>query len=77
MTQIDSPANIPTPYSKSFYPFTNPPAGTALSSTDWPQNEKLPLLFTPITIGKDAKMTFKNRIFLAPLVVSTSWCRLG
>ena len=39
-----------------------------LSSKDWPQNVKAPLLFTPITIGKGAaQVELKNRIMVAPM----------
>jgi hypothetical protein len=62
----ESVPNVATPNAKSYYPFTNPSAGTALSREQWPGNETLPLLFQPILIGKTAKMLFHNRIFVSP-----------
>jgi hypothetical protein len=56
--------NVNTPGAPSFFPLCDPPPGTALSAADWPQNETLPLLFTPITIGG---MEFKNRLFTGPM----------
>ncbi|GAA5905747.1 hypothetical protein JCM5296_005727 [Sporobolomyces johnsonii] len=63
----DAPVNVSTPGASFYLPHTDPSPGTALSADDWPQNKHLPKLFTPITIGKDAKMHFKNRIFVAPM----------
>lgn len=60
----DSLVNANTPGAPSFFPITNPTAGTALPGSEWPQNEKLPLLFTPITIGG---MEFKNRLWTGPM----------
>ncbi|CEQ39125.1 SPOSA6832_00608 [Sporobolomyces salmonicolor] len=57
----DAPVNVSTPGASFYLPHTDPSPGTALSPVDWPQNKHLPKLFTPITIGKDAKMHFKNR----------------
>ncbi|GAA5960406.1 hypothetical protein JCM3765_007501 [Sporobolomyces pararoseus] len=48
-------------------PLTSPSAGTALPATDWPQNKHLPLLFTPIVVGKTAKLEFKNRIWVSSM----------
>lgn len=64
----ESARNVPTPNSDLYYPYTNPATGTALDSKDWPQNAKLPLLFTPIKLGqKGYEMKFKNRVFVAPM----------
>lgn len=65
--QPSTPANVGTPNAEAYYPYTNPPSGTALSKDDWPQNAKLPLLFSPIRVGNDARMEFKNRLWVAPL----------
>lgn len=65
--QPETPANVGTPNAEAYYPFTNPPSGTALRKEDWPQNTWLPLLFSPITIGNVALMEFKNRLWTAPL----------
>lgn len=56
--------NVNTPGAPSFFPLCEPSPGTALPAADWPQNEKLPLLFTPITIGG---MVFKNRLWAGPM----------
>ncbi|GAA5873499.1 hypothetical protein JCM16303_001144 [Sporobolomyces ruberrimus] len=48
------------------FPLTSPP-GTALTASDWPQNEDLPLLFTPIVVGKTAQLEFKNRIWVSSM----------
>ncbi|KAM0751775.1 FMN-linked oxidoreductase [Meredithblackwellia eburnea MCA 4105] len=64
----ESAVNVRSPYAKhEYFPNTSPPAGTLLSKEDWPQNSNAPLLFQPITVGKTAKMEFKNRIFVAPM----------
>ncbi|GAA6005263.1 hypothetical protein JCM10207_002918 [Rhodosporidiobolus poonsookiae] len=55
------------PNAPFFQPASTPSVGTALPAKDWPQNKDLPLLFQPITVGKTAKMEFKNRIFVAPM----------
>ena len=57
---------VVTPASQAnfFLPSNSPPVGTALASSDWPQNEQLPLLFTPIQVGP---VELKNRIMLAPM----------
>ncbi|GAA5894829.1 NADH:flavin oxidoreductase/NADH oxidase [Sporobolomyces salmoneus] len=60
--------SAPLKHSKGIsIPLTTPPAGTALSPRDWPQNQHLPKLFTPITIGETAKVEFKNRIWVSPM----------
>ncbi|KAM0787996.1 hypothetical protein ACM66B_006197 [Microbotryomycetes sp. NB124-2] len=60
----ESPAQARVPESDIFYPLTTPTSGTLLSKDEFPQNERAPLLFTPIKIGD---LEFKNRIFLAPM----------
>ncbi|BGP13150.1 hypothetical protein JCM10213_000272 [Rhodosporidiobolus nylandii] len=55
------------PNAPFYQPLTEPAPGTALSAEDWPQNKDLPLLFTPLKVGKNAQMEFKNRIFVAPM----------
>lgn len=57
--------NEGVPNAPYFQPATVPPAGTALSDKDWPQNKELPLLFQPLTVGKTAKLELKNRILVA------------
>ncbi|GAA5964752.1 hypothetical protein JCM3765_002543 [Sporobolomyces pararoseus] len=60
----DELINRGNPDATFYVPLTSPSTGTALSSEDWPQNEQLPKLFTPIKIGP---LEFKNRIFVAPM----------
>lgn len=60
----DNLINRGNPDATFYVPLTSPSTGTALSSDEWPQNEKLPKLFTPIKIGP---LEFKNRIFVAPM----------
>nr|AAS46742.1 putative NADH:flavin oxidoreductase 1 [Pleurotus djamor] len=48
-------SNAPVPGAKEFYPLNDPEIGT---------DEKIPLLFQPVTIGGT---TFKNRIFVSPM----------
>ncbi|GAA5971476.1 hypothetical protein JCM11641_008369 [Rhodosporidiobolus odoratus] len=55
------------PNAPFYQPQTTPAPGTAMSAEDWPQNKDLPLLFQPYTVGKTAKMEFKNRIWVAPM----------
>lgn len=64
MSSLVSLVNVNTPGAPSFFPVCDPAPGTALPASDWPQNEKLPLLFTPITIGG---MEFKNRLWTGPM----------
>ncbi|GJN87754.1 hypothetical protein Rhopal_000709-T1 [Rhodotorula paludigena] len=59
--------NEGVPNAPYFQPATVPPAGTALSDKDWPQNKEVPLLFQPLTVGKTAKLELKNRILVAPM----------
>ncbi|TCD66489.1 hypothetical protein EIP91_001314 [Steccherinum ochraceum] len=51
-------------HADQFYPVTEPPAGTALPSSKFPQNDPLPKLFQPLTIKG---VTFKNRIWVSPM----------
>ncbi|THV07556.1 NADH:flavin oxidoreductase [Dendrothele bispora CBS 962.96] len=51
--------NKPAPGADQYYPFNEPPIGTLLKEVD-----NAPLLFQPIKIGN---VTFKNRIFVAPM----------
>ncbi|KAI0782380.1 FMN-linked oxidoreductase [Irpex lacteus] len=56
--------NTPVPDTDQFYPLNNPPIGTALPESVYPQNAKIPLLFQPLTIRGH---TFKNRIWVSPM----------
>lgn len=62
--------NEGVPNAPYFQPATVPPAGTALSDKDWPQNKEVPLLFQPLTVGKTAKLELKNRILVACVPLS-------
>ncbi|KIK70732.1 hypothetical protein GYMLUDRAFT_32781 [Collybiopsis luxurians FD-317 M1] len=53
--------NEAAPGVQGYFPYNNPPIGTPLNPD---HAGPLPLLFTPITIGN---VTFKNRIFAAPM----------
>ncbi|GAA5978872.1 hypothetical protein JCM10908_002719 [Rhodotorula pacifica] len=53
--------NEGVPNAPFYQPLTDPSPGTALSAEDWPQNKELPLLFQPLTVGKDAQIKLKNR----------------
>ncbi|GAA5874982.1 hypothetical protein JCM8547_002141 [Rhodosporidiobolus lusitaniae] len=46
------------------FPLTHPPPGTALPAEHFPQNEHLPLLFTPLKIRS---LELKNRIVVSPM----------
>ncbi|POY70773.1 hypothetical protein BMF94_6183 [Rhodotorula taiwanensis] len=59
--------NKGVPNAPFYQPLTEPSPGTALSADDWPQNKELPLLFQPLTIGKDAQIKLKNRIIVSPM----------
>ncbi|GAA5830636.1 hypothetical protein JCM11251_002544 [Rhodosporidiobolus azoricus] len=60
----DDTINVGVPNAPFYQPLSDPSPGTALSAKDWPQNEKLPLLFQPIQVGP---MELKNRILVAPM----------
>jgi len=48
----------------TFYPLNDPLIGAPFPADVFPQNKKLPKLFTPLTI-KD--VTFKNRVWVSPM----------
>ncbi|KII86971.1 hypothetical protein PLICRDRAFT_43665 [Plicaturopsis crispa FD-325 SS-3] len=58
-------SNKPVPGAREYYPLNEPAIGTAYTDTKvYPQNDKVPLLFQPLTIKS---VTFKNRIFVSPM----------
>ncbi|KAI5481475.1 hypothetical protein MNV49_004232 [Pseudohyphozyma bogoriensis] len=71
--------NIGNPASKEYFPFADPPVGSMLPASDFPQNKNVPLLFKPLKIRG---IEFKNRIFVGPMCqysaapgtgIPTSW----
>ncbi|KAI9065907.1 FMN-linked oxidoreductase [Trametes sanguinea] len=56
--------NQRVPGIEQFLPLNEPSIGTAYPKEVYPQNDKLPHLFRPITLRG---VTFKNRIFLSPM----------
>lgn len=52
-----------------FFPRWEPSSGTALDAKIFPQNEKLPLLFTPLKL-RDVE--FKNRLWVSPMCMYSS-----
>ncbi|KAI5477404.1 hypothetical protein MNV49_006395 [Pseudohyphozyma bogoriensis] len=49
--------NVGNPNSKEYFPFADPPVGSILPTADFPKNENVPLLFTPLKIRG---IEFKN-----------------
>ncbi|KAI0347763.1 FMN-linked oxidoreductase [Trametopsis cervina] len=60
----ESYVNTPVPGADQYYPLNDPPIGTPLSKSLYPQNAKIPLLFQPLTLRG---VTFKNRIWASPM----------
>ncbi|KAF9648496.1 FMN-linked oxidoreductase [Thelephora ganbajun] len=56
--------NKRNPNAGQYFPRQEPAIGAAYPTSDFPQNEHLPKLFQPITIGG---LTFKNRAFVSPM----------
>jgi 2,4-dienoyl-CoA reductase-like NADH-dependent reductase (Old Yellow Enzyme family) len=63
-TDVINPGVPDAPF---YQPLSDPAPGTALSADEWPQNKQIPLLFQPLTVGKEAQITLKNRIVVAPM----------
>ncbi|KAF8333982.1 FMN-linked oxidoreductase [Cantharellus anzutake] len=58
--------NKHVPNANEYYPLSEPAPGTALPVDEYPQNKDLPILFQPLTIRG---VTFKNRLWVAPMCV--------
>ncbi|KAI0936829.1 hypothetical protein AcV5_004867 [Taiwanofungus camphoratus] len=56
--------NKPVPGADQFYPLNEPLIGSSYPESVYPQNKDLPMLFQPLTLRG---MTFKNRIWVAPM----------
>ncbi|KAF9786184.1 FMN-linked oxidoreductase [Thelephora terrestris] len=56
--------NRRNPNADQYFPHQEPSIGAAFPASIFPQNEKLPKLFQPITIRG---LTFKNRAFVSPM----------
>jgi len=61
--------NVPVPDVDQFFPLNDPPIGSLYPSSIYKKNETPPALFKPITIRG---VTFKNRIFVAPMCMYSS-----
>jgi len=64
MSLVNHGPNKPVPGVDGYFVLNEPESGVLLPAKDYPQNEKRPKLFEPLTIRN---VTYKNRIWVSPM----------